>query len=464
METAPGGVSAKLNAPYTRLIADDDGESLQRFVADLHACCQRAAGDGIRATLAALRSYIPLTVHEVRSGTQILDWTVPPEWKLREAHITNHSGKRVVDALNSNLHVVAYSAPVRARMPLADLRRHLFSDRERFDWIPHGRSHPSDAWGFYLSNRELEALPEGEYDVCIDSCLEPGQLTYGECLVRGRSFEEVLISCHLGNPCIPNDNLSSVAVATALAQRLHSKRTRYSYRLLFIPSTIGSIAWIALNQSRLFRIKHGLVLTQLGGFGQPSYKVSRHGDAEIDRIFAFVLGETGKAFQIESFSPFGQDERQYCSPGLDLPVGRFMRARAALTPQDHASNGDLTAAHAEPLHDSFVKLRSVIDILEHNRCYLNQKPYCEPQLSKYGLARFRSGLSAAAHRRALLWVLNYSDGENTLLDIAARAGLRWSDIKHAASALRACDLLKLAGRQTSRRPQRNPRRLVSSGL
>jgi aminopeptidase-like protein len=450
-----------LNATYTDLSADDDGESLQRFVAELYAHCQHAAGDGIRATLAALRTYIPLTVHEVRSGTQIFDWTVPLEWKLREAHITHRSGKRVVGVLNSNLHVVAYSAPVRARMRLAELKRHIFSERERFDWIPHGGSHPSDAWGFYLS-KELEALPEGEYDVCIDSCLEPGQLTYGECLVRGRSFEEVLISCHLGNPCFPNDNFSSIAVATALAQRLRTKRTRYSYRFLFIPSTVGSIAWIALNQSRLFRIKHGLVLTQLGGLGQPSYKVSRHGDAEIDRIFAFVLGETGEAFQIEAFSPFGQDERQYCSPGLDLPVGRFTRAPAMLTPEGHASTGDLTTVHAAPLHDSLVKLQSVIDILEHNRCYLNQKPYCEPQLSKYGLALFRSGLSAAAHRRALLWVLNYSDGENSLLDIAARAGLHWSDIKHAASALRACDLLKLAGRQTSRHPQRNPRRLVSS--
>lgn len=450
-----------MNATYTDLSADDDGESLQRFVAELYAHCQHAAGDGIRATLAALRTYIPLTVHEVRSGTQIFDWTVPLEWKLREAHITHRSGKRVVGVLNSNLHVVAYSAPVRARMRLAELKRHIFSERERFDWIPHGGSHPSDAWGFYLS-KELEALPEGEYDVCIDSCLEPGQLTYGECLVRGRSFEEVLISCHLGNPCFPNDNFSSIAVATALAQRLRSKRTRYSYRFLFIPSTVGSIAWIALNQSRLFRIKHGLVLTQLGGLGQPSYKVSRHGDAEIDRIFAFVLGETGEAFQIEAFSPFGQDERQYCSPGLDLPVGRFTRAPAMLTPEGHASTGDLTTVHAAPLHDSLVKLQSVIDILEHNRCYLNQKPYCEPQLSKYGLARFRSGLSAAAHRRALLWVLNYSDGENSLLDIAARAGLHWSDIKHAASALRACDLLKLAGRQTSRHPQRNARRLVSS--
>jgi aminopeptidase-like protein len=450
-----------LNATYTDLSADDDGESLQRFVAELYAHCQHAAGDGIRATLAALRTYIPLTVHEVRSGTQIFDWTVPLEWKLREAHITHRSGKRVVGVLNSSLHVVAYSAPVRARMRLAELKRHIFSERERFDWIPHGGSHPSDAWGFYLS-KELEALPEGEYDVCIDSCLEPGQLTYGECLVRGRSFEEVLISCHLGNPCFPNDNLSSIAVATALAQRLRAKRTRYSYRFLFIPSTVGSIAWIALNQARLFRIKHGLVLTQLGGLGQPSYKVSRHGDAEIDRIFAFVLGETGEAFQIEAFSPFGQDERQYCSPGLDLPVGRFTRAPAMLTPEGHASTGDLTTVHAAPLHDSLVKLQSVIDILEHNRCYLNQKPYCEPQLSKYGLARFRSGLSAAAHRRALLWVLNYSDGENSLLDIAARAGLHWSDIKHAASALRACDLLKLADRQTSRRPQRSPRRLVLS--
>ena len=442
-----------LNSTYSSLSSDDGGQSMCRFVADLYANGRNDVGDGIRSTLAMLRAHVPITLHEVQSGTQMFDWTVPPEWKLREAYIQDPSGARIVDASNRGLRVVGYSAPVRARMPLAELRRHIFSVRERPDWLPHGRSHGSEAWGFYLSDDEARALPEGDYEVCIDSWLEPGHMTYGECLLRGRSHEEVLISCHLGNPCFPNDNLSGIAVAVALAQRLLAKKTRYSYRFLFIPSTIGSIAWIVLNQSRLFRIKHGLVLTQLGNSGEAAYKMSRHGDAEIDRAFAHVLRESGQAFKIEPFSPCGHDERQYCSPGLDLAVGRFMRASSPGVLQDQTGKNDPTSVQADALHDSLAKLMSVIDVLEHNRCYLNQNPFCEPQLSKYGLAQFRVGASAAEHRSALLWVLNYSDGGHTLLDIVTRANLPWKAVKHAAHALSACGLLKPVPRSGQRKRQ-----------
>jgi aminopeptidase-like protein len=459
----PSGVSTISNPTYSNVGSDDGGQSMHRFVAELDVRCRSAAGDGIRATLDVLQAHIPVTLHEVQTGTQIFDWTVPPEWKIRDAYIKDQSGARVVDISDFNPRVVGYSAPVRARMPLAELRRHIFPAAQRLDWIPHPRSIDSEAWGFYLTHEELCALSEGDYEVCVDTSLEPGHLTYGECLLRGRSLEEVLISCHLRNPCFPDDNLSGAAVATALAQKLLSKRTRYSYRFLFIPSTIGSIAWIVLNQSRLFRIKHGLVLTQLGDSGQPTYQMTRHGDAEIDRAFAHVLKEAGQEFKVEPFSPCGDDERQYCSPGLDLPVGRFMRTPAPLGPQGQQDAGDLTSVQAESLDDSLAKLLSVIDILEHNRRYLNQNPLCEPQLSKYGLAPFRMDASAAEHHRALLWVLNYSDGEHTLLDIVTRADLRWTAVKHAVSALCACGLLKAADRSAARSPYGKRRRRRQGG-
>ena len=243
------------------------GKSMHRFVSELYASAPDADGDGIRATLAMLQAHVPITLHEVQSGTEIFDWTVPPEWKLHRATIKDPSGNCVVDASSSPRCVVRYSMPVQARMPLAELRRHIYSTHEHPDLMPHGDSYGSEAWGFFLTEEESLALPEGEYEVDIDASLEPGHMTYGECLLRGRSLEEVLISCHLGDPSCPNDNFSGIAVAAALAQRLLSKKTRYSYRFLFIPSTIGSIAWIVLNQSRLFRIKHGLVLAQLGNSG-----------------------------------------------------------------------------------------------------------------------------------------------------------------------------------------------------
>jgi aminopeptidase-like protein len=441
---------------YSGLRADDGGLSMHRFVSELYAASADTEGDGLRRTLAMLQAHVPITLHEVQSGTEVFDWTIPPEWKLREAYIADASGNRVIDASGSPRRVVRYSAPVHARMPLTELRRHIYSVRERPDWMPHGDPPRLDAWGFYLSQEELLALPEGEYEVSIDSTLEPGHMTYGECLLRGRSLEEVLVSCHLGDPTCPNDNFSGIAVAAALAQRLLSRKTRYSYRFLFIPSTIGSIAWIVLNQARLFRIKHGLVLAQLGHAGEPAYKMSRRGDAEIDRAFTQVLKESRHKYKIEPFSPLGHDERQYCSPGVDLAVGRFMRQHPFAASHDDTAKSDLSCVDASSLDDSLAKLLAVVDVLEHNRCYLNQNPFCEPQLSKYGLAQFRVGASAAEHRRALLWVLNFSDGAHTLLDIVEHSNLSWKAVKHAAQALSARGLLKSADRSGALRKRRKP--------
>jgi aminopeptidase-like protein len=449
----------KMNASGSNanLSADDGGETMYRLRAELYPTCRSIAGEGVRATLELLRAYIPITLHQVQSGTQIFDWTVAPEWKVRSAYI-RHSGGRVVDVTNSNLDVASYSPPVHAKMSLAELRRHIFPVSEPCDAIPMAKSNPSESWGFHLAPEELRTLPEGEYEVFIDSRLERGHLTYGECLMPGRSHEEVLISCHVSHPCFSDDNLSGAVVAAALAQRLLSKRTRYSYRFLFLPRMMGSIAWLVLNQSRLFRIKHGVVLTRLGTSGEPAYKMSRRGDAEVDHAFTHALKESGQRFKIKPFSPFGDDERQYCSPGIDLPVGRFMRAFSRADPPRHQTAvSDLTSVQAAYLHASLATLLAVIDILEHNRSYVTQKPYCEPQLSKYGLARFESGHMAPDHQRALLWVLNLSDGGHTLLDIAARANLPWVPVKRAARTLSLCGLLKAA----DRRPK--PKKHRSSG-
>ena len=372
----------------------------------------------------------------------MFDWTVPLEWNIRDAYIKNSAGERVVDFRASNLHVLGYSVPVHARMGLSELREHLFSDPRQPDWIPYRTSYYKATWGFCLPHRQLLALPEDVYEVCIDASLEPGHLTYGELLLRGRSSDEVLISCHVCHPSLCNDNLSGIAVASALAKRLSSMDLRYSYRFLFIPGTIGSITWAAIRRSHLNKIKHGFVLTCVGDRGSPSYKASRRGDAEIDRAWTYVLKQSGGAFDILPFSPFGYDERQYCSPGLNLPVGCFMRTPHGQFPEYHTSADDLNLVCAASLNDSLAKALTTIDVIEHNRNFLNLKPFCEPKLGDYGLYSTIGGHSAGDFQMALFWLLNMSDGENSLLDIAARSNLPWAIIKEAVRALSEAGLLK----------------------
>src|SRR5688572_28601507 len=295
------------------------GPAIHALIRDLYPICRSITGDGMRQTLARLKKEIPLEVSEVPSGTKAFDWTVPREWNIRDAYVKNSSGERVIDFRRHNLHVVNYSVPVRGTMSLAQLRPHLHTLPDQPDLIPYRTSYYKEAWGFCLPHRQLEQMPEDEYEVCIDSTLRDGHLTYGECLLKGASAQEVLVSCHVCHPSLCNDNLSGVAVAAFLAKHLIGVPLRYSYRFLFIPGTIGSITWLSLNEDRARAIAHGLVLTCIGDRGNFTYKKSRRGNAEIDLAMGHILKHSGRNYSTVEFSPYGYDERQYCSPGFNLP-------------------------------------------------------------------------------------------------------------------------------------------------
>jgi aminopeptidase-like protein len=419
------------------------GEELHRFASELYPICRSITGEGLRQTLEQIHKRIPLEISEVPTGTEVFDWTVPKEWNIRDAYIKDAAGRRVVDFQHSNLHVLNYSIPVHATMPLSELKRHVFTLPAQPDLIPYRTSYYKEAWGFCLSHNEMLALghDEDEYEVCIDSTLADGHLTYAECYVPGRSSDEVLISTHVCHPSLANDNLSGISVATALAELLNGRDLRYSYRFLFVPGTIGAITWLARNRENVGRICHGLVLTGIGDAGGFHYKKSRRGDAEIDLAAAHVLRHQGEASQILDFSPYGYDERQYCSPGFNLPVGCLMRSVWGTFPQYHTSADNLDFIHPEQLCASLRLCISLFDVLEGNRHYQNLNPFCEPQLGKRDLYRSAGGPAIGKEINARLWVLNFSDGKHSLLDIAELSGLPFAAIHDAAELLSQKGLL-----------------------
>lgn len=420
------------------------GAELHRFAAELYPICRSITGDGLRQTLRAIKQRIPLEIFEVPSGSAVFDWTIPKEWNIRDAYIKDGSGQRVIDFQKCNLHVVNYSVPVHRTMPLSELRPHLFTIPEHPDWIPYRTSYYKEAWGFCLSHNQLLALQEGEYEVSIDATLTDGSLTYGECFLPGQSSDEILVSCHACHPSLANDNLSGLVVATALARKLREKNShrRYSYRFLFLPGTIGAITWLARNRNVISRIRHGLVMTCIGDDAAFHYKRSRRGNAEIDRAVAHVL--SGSAAEILEFAPYGYDERQYCSPGFNLAVGCLMRSVWGSFPEYHTSADDLNFIKPVRLAESAEMCARVFEILENNQCFRNLNPFCEPQLGRRGLYRSTGGDSIAEEINARLWVLNLSDGEHSLLDIAERAQLPFSIVLEAANLLRQAGLLEPA--------------------
>lgn len=421
-----------------------EGTELFEMVSALYPICRSITGNGLRESLRQLQNHVGLSLHEVPTGTQVFDWSVPKEWNIRDAYIKNGQGTRVVDFQKNNLHVVNYSIPVREKMRLSDLRKHLFTLPETPDWIPYRTTYYKEAWGFCLTQRQLNGLVDGEYDVCIDASLESGHLTYAEYRIQGATNDEVLISCHSCHPSLCNDNLSGMAVATKLARHLTGLPLRYSYRFLWIPGTIGAITWLALNESILPRIKHGLVLSCVGDPGRFNYKRSRRGNAEIDRVVGHVLRRTGEDFAISDFTPYGYDERQYCSPGINLPVGCLMRTPNGKYPQYHTSADDLSLVKPEALAESLHRLLCIVRILEKNHCYLNLNPKCEPQLGRRGLYRSMGGTGGSGFEEALLWVLNLTDGAHSVLDIAERSGLEFSKLDQAAETLLKHGLLRQA--------------------
>ena len=418
------------------------GRDIHEFMTELYPFCRSITGNGLRTTLRCIQKRIPLTLYEFPTETPVFDWTIPKEWNIRDAYIKDSSGKRVVDFQQSNLHVVSYSVPVHRKMSLDELKPHLFSLPDHPDWIPYRTSYYRESWGFCMSHNQLLALRDGDYEICIDSSLEAGHLTYGECYLNGDQEDEIIISCHVCHPSLCNDNLSGIALGTLLAEALADQPRRYSYRFLFLPVTIGAIAWLALNKAQTKKIRHGMVLTCVGDRGKLTYKRSRSGHADIDRAAIHILQHGGKDFAVQEFSPYGYDERQYCSPGFDLPVGCLMRTPNGCFPEYHTSADNLEFVTAESLADSYEKMGQILDIIEQNETYVSLNQECEPQLGKKGLYR----TPGSEENLALLWVLNLSDGKHSLLDIAERSGMVFGKIRKAAADLAETGLIKPIGR------------------
>jgi aminopeptidase-like protein len=418
------------------------GDFAFALASEIYPICRSITGDGVRETLKRLARHVDLEVHEVPTGTQVFDWTIPREWNVRDAYIKNAKGERVVDFRASNLHVLNYSAPVHTTLRLDELRKYIFTLPDQPDLIPYRTSYYSERWGFCMAHNRMRALADGDYEVKIDASLEDGHLTYGEFLHRGKLDDEVLLSAHVCHPSLANDNCSGLAVLTQLAKRISALKTRYSYRFLFAPGTIGAIAWLARNEASAGKIKHGLIVSCIGDAGGPTYKKSRRGNAVVDRAMMHVLRHAGGSPNIIDFFPYGYDERQYCSPGFDLPVGLFQRSQFATFPEYHTSADNLDFIKPEHLGHSYRLITRAIEIIEGDRRLRNTAPKCEPQLGKRGLYSAIGGDKDEADKNlALLWVLNLSDGDHTLLDIAERANMPFAIIARAAGLLEAGGLL-----------------------
>jgi len=419
------------------------GDEMYSMIRTLYPICRSITGDGVRTTLAEISHHIDINIVEVATGTQVFDWVVPKEWNIRDAYVISPQGEKIIDFKASNLHVLNYSVPINKTISLDELRKHIYTLPDQPEWIPYRTSYYNETWGFCMAHNDYLKLEEGSYEVVIDSDLSAGSLSYGEFFIQGESDDEVLISCHICHPSLCNDNLSGIALSTQLAQQLQGRKLKYSYRFLFIPGTIGSITWLSRNQEKISKIKHGLVVVCVGDEGQFHYKKSKSGDAYIDRAVENVLNHSGHDFGLIDFYPYGYDERQYCSPGINLDVGSLSRSSHGQYDEYHTSKDDLALVSEQALSESLTCYLDVVDVLENDQCYMNLSPMCEPQLGKRGLYRKLGASEGRAFgEMALLWVLNMSDGKTSLLDISNRSGLAFPEIKNAALALKQAELLQ----------------------
>jgi aminopeptidase-like protein len=434
-EAGPRGLSAGLDPAAA-------GAEIHGLARRLMPIPRSLTGDGVRETLRVVGELVPLGVTEVPTGTPIFDWTAPREWNVREAWIADSAGRRIVDWRESNLRLLGYSHPVRTRLKGAELDERLHSLPGR---IPYRTAYWADTWGFCVTEEERSAIrPDEEYEVCVDARLEDGHLTYAEALLPGESEEEVLLSTYVCHPSLANDNVSGIALLAVLGSYLVERRLHRTHRLLFSPGTLGPLAWLSRNLERLDRIRAGMVVACVGDPGPLRYKRSRAGDTAVDRAAAYVLrGRAGSI--VDDFVPWGGDERQFCSPGFDLPVGALTRTPHGLFPEYHSSADDLGLITAESLGDSLAATLEILDVLEADRSYVSRNPYGEPQLGRRGLYReVSSGAprEEESFQRAILWVLNLADGGHSLLDVAERADLPFAVVADAAAALLEADLLE----------------------
>jgi len=421
----------------------DQSNTLMSLVEELYPLNRSITGDGVRQTLKIIEKRLPLTIHEVATGTKVLDWEVPNEWNIRDAWVKNSKGEKIIDFKESNLHVLNYSTPIHKKVNLSELTAHVFTLPEHPTWIPYRTSYYNENWGFCMRHADFLELKEDEYEVFIDADLAAGHLTYGEFYHQGELTEEFLLVTHICHPSLANDNLTGISVAAHLGAMLQTQQTRYSYRILFLPVTIGAITWLSINEAKLNRIKFGLVLSLLGDNGPFHYKKSRRGDTLIDTIVETYFEHSSAASELLPFSPYGYDERQFCSPGFNLPVGRLTRAVHGEFPEYHTSADNLTFINQTKLNESFEVIKELIVMAENDKTYYNTNPKGEPQLGRRGLFKTIGGQRNTKNfQMALLWVLNLSDGENSLIDISKKSGLDFSSINEATQSLLAVNLLQ----------------------
>lgn len=413
------------------------------LIAAMYPICRSITGNGVRRTLDLVETWVELARTELATGTVLFDWEVPREWNIRDAFIKGPDGQRLVDFRAHNLHVVSYSTPVRCTLTLAQLQPHLHSLPEHPDWVPYRTSYYRDSWGFCLSHRDRERLGPGPYEILIDADLVPGHLTYGEAVVPGSPGNgEAIVYTHVCHPSLANDNLSGIAVAAALARELSRCRPRLTWRFIFGPGTIGSLAWLARNEARLGRVRGGLVIGLLGDAGPLTYKRSRRGDTATDRALSYALRACAVNARTIDFEPYGYDERQFCSLGFDLPIGRLTRSANGCYPEYHTSADDLALLHADSLAESLRVLATAIEVIDANRRLDNLSPKGEPRLGKRGLYGDMGGSAPGRFEHALLWLLSFSDRQHDLVAIAERSGLEFELLVRAGAALEKAGLVR----------------------
>ncbi|MBT8123867.1 MAG: DUF4910 domain-containing protein [Gammaproteobacteria bacterium] len=413
------------------------------FTEKMYPICRSITGQGVRETLKLISGEVGLKTFSIETGTKVFDWEVPKEWNIKEAYIKDGDGKTIVDFRNHNLHIMSYSCPVKASFTIDELRPHLHYLKEMPEVIPYRTSYYKEAWGFCLSYAQFSKLADTNYEVLIDSSLEHGVLDYGEVFIKGEVEDEVILYTHICHPSLGNDNLSGLSVLTHLSKILEHSKLKYSYRIVFAPGTIGSITWLSQNKDRFSQIKCGLVVALVGDSGNFCYKRNRNEDSYIDKVVSKALMDSGEAYEMLDFSPYGYDERQFCSPGINLDFGRLTRTPNSCYEEYHTSNDNLDFIKPDRMATALMVAIDAINIIEEDETYINTQPYCEPQLGRRGLYENTGGVKDVNQRSlAMLWVLNQSDGRNSLLDIAIRSGLAFESIYEVSKDLLGAGLLK----------------------
>jgi len=394
---------------------------MYELACQLFPICRSITGDGVRQTLTEIKKIIPVHTYEVPSGSKAFDWEVPPEWNIKDAYIKDKTGKRIVDFRKSNLHVVGYSTPFNGELTLSELKDHLYTLPEQPDLIPYITSYYSRRWGFCLSHNQLQTLKDEIYEVNIDSTLKPGFLTYGDLLIKGESEKEIVLSTYICHPSMANNELSGPVIATFLARQLLKKKNlRYSYRFIFVPETIGSIVYLSKHLEHLKKNTiAGYVITCAGDNGPFSYLSTPDGGELVDRATIHVLKNSGVEFKTFDFLTRGSDERQYCSPRVNLPFGSLMRSKYGEYPQYHTSGDDLSFISPEGLASSFDMYNRCFETLEGN-CIYRVTVCCEPQLGKRGLYPTLSTKESTYIVRTMTNFLAFCDGKRDLIEIAER--------------------------------------------